>query len=364
MFFLALPRVIAGMCFSFVYIAILVQIGDNVPKNMRGYVSTTLTIIPFLGQISPLSFYLMSSNSNSIIYYHWTMMALITLTLCLAFKKTPEPISWYLKSKNIDKAQNALNNLWHGIIDPIDIQNELNERIKLSSEDCYESDGFCFFNIFTNGNWKPIFWMLLLRVLNNLATAFQIEMLESVKYLISLTMPYFSMYISLFLIFILCILVFIPAKYGLDTLGRKLFLFIGLFSGIPLIKSFLYTNSYALSHVLAALMILLNIIPSINPAMHTYSSEAFPLNKRNSSLAFITSLDYILNVIPFFNYYVESFDQMIWSDNLHNLVTLIMIFLSILVIVKLPETKNKSIRQCRAEFNSFHLTKTENIELL
>lgn len=75
-------------------------------------------------------------------------------------------IIWYLKSMNIDEACSALNKMWHGIIDSRQIHEELDVKMTMMSEDYMKPAGYCFFEMFTNGNWKPMLWMLLLQSFN------------------------------------------------------------------------------------------------------------------------------------------------------------------------------------------------------
>lgn len=354
--FIIVARFMAGSCFGFVYITTLVHIGDNVPQKLRGYVSTTLAMTSLIAKFS------LSISHVNLIYvpkyvdvfkYTWIMMSMIIITLCLTLKKTPEPLTWYLQSKKVHQARNILKDLWDGIIDPIDIQKDFDEKVKESEEEFVETKEICFIAIFTNGNWKPIVYMLLLRLIN-----------VSVAY-----MHFENFFVQRRpLVIVLYLIAFIPVKYGLDTLGRKHFLYFGILSGVfPLVGYgiiiYMFFGEHSGISIILFVMFIFFWIPALEPVMHVYSVEAFPLSKRNASLAFVTSFDYILNglvigyVWPLMTNALResSFSPILW------VFAMFPFFLALVYF--LPETKRKSIRQCRAMFSCFYPRKMQSIEL-
>lgn len=336
---ICLTRFVAGSCFGFVYITTLAHIADNVPKHKRGFVSTKLamtsSIVGFAVSITHegSSGYVPPSIRDLIVVYTtdytWIMILTIILTFCLTLSmtltETNEPFTWYLKSGKIDEIQSALKLKWSGQMQPNDIQYEFDERVKMMSD--YHQSDTCFFSIFTNGNLKPILLMLSLRMINVLV--FFVQGLCFDQYHYSYHLAY--------------VLACSAIGYRLDIWQKKYFLLFGVLPGLLIAT---YLKRFLAGELAAGYFVV--VFFGFEPLIHVYSAEAFPWNKRNASLAFVTCLECIFS--GFFWYGIRKFkdhlpDQLIWWN------AGIICVVSMCLVLVVPETKQQSIRQCPANFN-------------
>lgn len=357
---IGIARFIAGICFGFAHITTIIQISDNIWKDIRGYMSTTLAIIPFFAHLITLikpDIDTDDARGDGTIQHNAMpnilMMTLIILTIFNTFKPTFEPIVFFLKSANIHEARNTLIELWKNLIDPKIIDDEINDKIQMISEDSKEIS--CFSEMFENGNWKSIRSMVLLKLLTVYTSNLFLFRLSIVS-----SDVFKKTAIILFIIFMRFVAI-LPARYGLDKLGRKRFL---LFSGIStgcmsfFITFALFNNKNYSNNLIFITFVLMHMFGAcgIEPVTHTYTTEAFPLSKRNASIAFITCLGYIC----------EGSIMLFWSINERMVnafvlysMPLVLISITSLAYVHLPETMGMSVRQCWAKFNEYYKTPTD-----
>lgn len=356
---IAVARFIAGICFGFAYITTIVQISDYIWKDVRGYASTTLAIIPlfahFITIVKP-DIDTDDDRGDGTIQHNTMpnilMMTLIILTIFNTFKPTFEPIVCSLNAANIHEARTTFTELWKNLIDSKIIDDEFKDKLKMISED-YHEEASRFSDIFENGNWKPIRSMVLLKLL---------VLYTSNLFLFRLSIWSSNVFrktaIVLFMIFMRFFAI-LPARYGLDKLGRKRFLlFSGLSTGcISFFITFALINTYYNSLVFIT-FVLMHMFGAcgIEPLMHTYTTEAFPLSKRNASIAFITCFGCICEGSIMFLWSIN--EAMVNAFVLYSM-PFVLISVTSLTYFVLPETMGMSVRQCRAKFNEYHKTSTD-----
>lgn len=88
----------------------------------------------------------------------------------------------------------------------------------------------------------------------------------------------------------------------------------------------------------------------LEPVKNLYTCEAFPISKRNGSVAFVTIIVYgigIIQSILWINYLDSYGSYFLIGGN----IILVALMLPLLL---LPETKRKSLRECQMEFNSYY----------
>lgn len=358
---IAIARFIAGICFGFTYLTTIVQISDNIWKDIRGYMSCTLAIIPLFAHLITIikpDIDTDDDRGNGIIQHNAMpnilMMTLIILTIFNTFKPTFEPIVCSLKLENIHEARNTLTELWKNLIDPKIIDDEINDKMKMISENGKEM--LRFSEIFKNGNWKPIRSMVLLKFLTIYTSnlfLFRLSIMSS---------DVFKETAIVLSIIFMRFFAILPARYCLDKLGRKQFLlFSGLSTGfisfLPITFAIL-NNDYYYNDLIFITFVLMHIFGAcgIEPVMHTYTTEAFPLLKRYASIALLTCFGYICEgSIMFLLSMVEPMvnDFMLYS------MPFVLISVTSLTYALLPETRGMSLRQCRTKFNEYYKMPTD-----
>lgn len=346
-------RFLIGCSFGFTYITIITQIGDNVWKRNRGYVAT---VIPFAMNIATLTALLFSQHIWPTLSIHPIMFPICVLFFTLlgiggTALLTYEPITEYLRLDQTIEAERVLKELCDGAIDLTKVRSEIIEKTQMMAEDYANIDSQCFpLTIFSDGNWRPIVGMFLFRILH---------VLTSNLYFIALSAA--SIYserifsIQLVVITIHFIILFI-SKYSMDAIGRRTLLAI---SGIGCGLCFITFTADVLNtmevrnETLAIMTILIHVFLSlgIEPLQHVYATEAFPMSKRNASLAIITGFEYAFNGFIVY-WWLTGESSML--NFLIGCTPILLIFMTFVLYIILPETKSKSIRKCRSEFNSYY----------
>lgn len=350
-----IARFLAGLVFGFEYIMMITHIADNAWKMTRGYICGYFSIATLFAYL--LGFLSSGYSWRTTETYHlWTniMIVIFFFIGILMIQFTAEPLTNYLKWNDLTKAEEIFTDLCDSVIEPNRIRSEVCEKARMMSED-YDDDRVWsnWWEIICNGNGKPLIGLILLR-LTNLFTLnlFFIALSASEIYKRELFIMQVILIIIRFLIF------FIP-RYSLDKLGRRPFLLIsGVGSGILFIPFTAHVCEWINieNGLMALIAVFIHVFATfgIEPVQHVYATEAFPLSKRNASLAVVTCVEYVGNCLI-----------IIWWLNkmtaFLNVVLILspfyLIIVTILLFALLPETKSKSVRKCRAEFNKYYKTR-------
>lgn len=350
--FIYLARFLAGGVFGFVYIVTITHISDNSWKMVRGYIATGVSFITTAALTFGVLFNKFSIGTGSIVNI-WIISMLFILTFLGlgTVWLTNEPITRYLYADNFTEAQTTFSHLCNDVIDSIRVRTEVCEKARMISEDYDDKESrISWFEIFKNGNGKPILVMILLR---------SFTFLTSNRFMITLSgAAMFESHIFSMEIIILIVrffVLFVPL-YSLDKLGRKtMFVISGIGSGIFFIPfTFSVLRFIRIREdLLAIITIMIHIFAAfgIESTQHVYATEAFPLSKRNASLAFVTCMEYIWHGIVLV-WWINK--RTIFLRTLLLIAPFWLIIGSIILFCQLPETKSKTVRKCRSAFNKFY----------
>lgn len=352
-----IARYLAGSSFGFLITATSAQLGDNVWKMVRGFVASTIAKDIVGALLLAIAF--SEQTWNSTLSYHsipnYIVIGVSVYVIIMThWRGESEPITLLLLENEPDKAESKFRKLFDDDTDEQIIREEIEDKIKMVSEDYRNVDDRTF-HAFYDGNWEPIFLMILLRLLNILTM--NMYFLDfSGKQAIGLFGEMISLYFNQFFLISFRLMESIVMKCYLDKGGRRYaLLFSGIISG--LLFSILICGSGMVSNfksdIMAGVAVCLihAIAIGIDCTQHVYAAEAFPLTKRNASMAIVTSFEYISHGII----------VVLWLSNCENVLNYMLIaspvtiiFSTIILFLNLPETKWKSLRQCRAEFNKYH----------
>lgn len=343
-------QVLAGFSYGFIYIVLATHIADNAMKTVRGYMTASFSVSTTTGMIIGLAF---SINSWTITPSLRTILNIIlwSFPICsLLVTKfyVYEAVTRLLKLDLETEARHVLNESRKGLMDASVIHHEIDEKKLMLREDYGEKDLRCGFQqVFSNRNALPILSMIILRMLHVLTSNVYLYVLSAVSIYSSL-----NFIVHTILLITRLMVLFIP-KYSIDKLGRRTLLLVsGIGSGILLIPFAIHHLEYinVPGNLLGIITFSIHIFATlgIEPVQHIYASEAFPLSKRNASLAIVTCCEYIMQgaiAILF-----------LLGEKLTLQIILIgspfaVLLLTIISFVKLPETKSMALRRCRDEFN-------------
>lgn len=342
-------RCISGFLYGFIYITLITQIGDNVRKSIRGNVTTSLSIVQtfalFAASVFAIRYWESYSNMKAELSI-CTFIA-VAVVIVLTLFNTKEPVTRLILLKQEREARNTLSYLYAKFDDDgaVNFDAEFDEIKQMIAEDYKNMDSDFSYNIFKNGNYIPLTWMILLRVISVLMSNPVIYALSTDNSQDTDTL------LTIMYIFLLRLVVLLIPKYLVDRVGRKPFL---LLSGIGFGFSFILF-CFALSENRPELrlfsVILLHIFAAIgvDPIQHIYAVELFPVSKRNGSLALITAIEYILQATLI----------LIWMAVVEDgfiviliITALLPISLSIRLSQMLPETKSMDLRQCHSFYSN------------
>lgn len=352
-----IARLSAGFSYGFVYIALMTHIADNVMKSVRGYIAVDFGIWNALGFMLAVGF---SANTwESMPFIRWTfngiLFAIPIASIILTNYLTYEPITWLLKMDLEIEARKALEESRNNLIDPLINQHEIDEKKLMLIEDYDDQSQHCGFQrVLQKRNALMLVLILLLRIVNIFTTNIYFNMLSA----ISINRES-ALIMLLILIGVRTVVLLIP-KYSIDKLGRKVLLLTsGLGSGILFIPFAAQHMNYINMRrdLLGIITFSIHIISAlgIDPAQHIYACEVFPLNKRNASLAIVTCVEYILH--GFITMCVLLDETLILQIILLTTPFAILLF-TIILFVKLPETKSMALRRCRDRHNKKPIRKT------
>lgn len=350
---ICIARTLAGFCYGFIYIALITQVADNTMKTVRGYMANGFALFALLGLIIGVGF---SERSwKNLIYMIWTLRIILLGFPIMAMVQnhffTYEPITRLLRMGQETEAREVLDALRGGKIETIVIQYEIDERKLMLIEDYDEENEkseYCGFqNVFKNGNAMTLLWIILLRVLFVLTSNMYLYILSA------LFIYQDNNYIMLITLMLTRYLALLIPHYSIDKLGRRgLFLTSGLGAGILLLPFAAQhtTDINIRGDLIAIITFAMHIFAAlgIESVQSIYASEAFPLSQRNASLAIVTSIEYFL----------QGTIALLLLTGEENALKIYLIatpvavmILTIILFVKLPETKSMPLRRCRDAFN-------------
>lgn len=335
----------------------MTHIGDNVMKTVRGYIATTSSLSASVGFIIGVGFNGNLFKSESYLRWIFHIISILSpiISIILTRYLTYEPITLLLKLGFEPEARDVLRHLRNGVTDELFIQHEIDEKRRMLIEDYDDNGQRCgFVGVFSNGNLKTIFLILMLRLLNVFTSNIYL-------YIVSATSIHqdSNSIVVIIILVVRMLILFIP-MYSIDKLGRKSFLLTsGLGSGILLLpfatQQMTYTNFRGDLFAIITFSIHIFAALGIDSVQHIYSSEAFPLNKRNASLAIVTCFEYILQGTIVVLVLLEC---TVILDIMLLVSPFFVILLTIISFVMLPETKALATRRCRDQFNKNIVKKT------
>lgn len=348
-----IARFFAGFVYGFIYIVLMTHIADNVFKSVRGYIATDFSMWATLGVLMAIAF-----SIKSMTFVRWIFNVILLfipiVSMVLTGFLTYEPITRLLQMDLEIEARSVLDESRNGLIDAAIIQHEIDERKLMLLEDYDDtSQRSGFHRIFNDRNGITIILILLLRLLHLFTSNLYI-------YIQSATSMHSDMpFVMLIILSAVRLIVLLIPKYSIDKLGRRnLLLVSGLGSGILLLP-FAAINMKYISirdDLVGIITFSMHIFATlgIDPIQHIYACEAFPLSKRNASLAIVTCIEYILHaIITILLLLEQSFPlKMLLLSS-----PFAVLFLTIVLFVILPETKAMALRRCRNQFNKINAQK-------
>lgn len=350
-------RCLAGLAHGIIYNATITHAAENVIKDIRGMLLSTISCIMLSGVfvstalIGAMSYDYDYSVTSDFIFGIVGLVLSVLGIVCATFQ-IYESIPFLLRRNNESEATSNLLKLRNESVMTSQLANDLDEMRLMVAQDKQDNR-----NILTSGNASATGKMVVLRVLSTLTNNFIINTLL-ISMVSTLLNPY-NIYGEPLAPMVLSgsrvAASFIPV-FSTDFFRRKTHLTVSsATSGILLLIiaiiiaaiNYFTTSNY---WVLGVFAIIFQIFVSIgiDPMQHLLLSEAFSTSKKAWSIALVTTIEYLLQIL----FIGLSFLPI---DRVRILVILfvtagIMLPLALFLQLALPETFKKSIKETRDLF--------------
>lgn len=344
-------RIISGTAHGILYVTIVTHTGENSTNEMRGrqlsvfaviltaaaLTVTACTYIDFLTVDGYASFAERKIG--------FVMLVFTVVGVALNTYRTHESVHFLLHRGRQYEAEETLMKIREEKTLTQAIQNELDEIRLLLSQDKMESR-----NIISNGNVRPVLLLILLKlktvvtnnaIINMMLTYITVALLGP-----SVPTSLCTMILTGSRFLMTIIPIFVGDKYG----RRWLQTWSGASAAIMLLIFIILLMAF---QEMIGFIILLLLFQGclgfgIEPMHHVYTSEAFSINKKALSIAFVSSVEYVLQILAIFGMH---FIEAPWNPFV--LITaIVMLVIAAILRIMLPETRGLSLRKCRDVFRN------------
>lgn len=338
-----ISRVLAGFGHGIAYVAILTHASEILTPRIRGMAVSSIHFCIITGLFVMGSLNINSRNGiNFAISMGIAVAVMSTLGLIFTFIFYKESPVWYLKRKREAEALSVMIKLHNESQETWNIRNEFVELKTMVEEDELTSSG-----LFSNGNSKPLMLLVLMKV----AYVCSFNAFTNLIRYYGTTIG--AQNYGFMMLFGIRLFIGLVPILAVDTFGRRNFYFVSSV-GMSLSLLFLGFNFWFIKQMYfeSFLVVLYEIFGGIGMAsiIDVYSTEAFGTKKKVGSIAFISTIEFLLQI--FIYTIAETTFGNLNSFIICSLTTfaLVMGGISIYLYFKLPETSKMSIRQTRNEF--------------
>ncbi|KAJ6636028.1 Solute carrier family 2, facilitated glucose transporter member 2 [Pseudolycoriella hygida] len=350
-------RCLAGFAHGIIYNATITHAAENAVKQIRGMVLSSIncTILSgiFMSTVlraitTPYIFESDNMDNNMIVGICGLILSILGIVSTTFL--TYESIPYLLRRGNEPEAVVNLMMLRNESYMTPNLVEDLNEMRTMVLQDKEEN-----MNVLANGNASAMGKMMVLRVLATLTSNYLINSLLIIMIMLLLQSQSYYM-APVILSGSRFAASFIPV-FSTDLFKRKIHLTVSSVTSGTLMLAlaiifasvdiFLSTTYW----VPAALCIVTQIFVSlgIDPMQHLLLSEAFSTSTKPWSIAWVTSIEYVLQILFIVLYFVGQIDR-VRIIAIFFVTAGVMLALAIFLQLAIPETFGKSIKETRDLF--------------
>lgn len=341
-------RMLAGIAHGTLYVTMVSHYADNTFAEMRGRSVTLIavmynlaaTIVAAFNLYSSDTLNIISSYSDGIIGFFTLILAIIGLAInyFLTYNSVQFSLS---RGQEHEAVQDLIKLRGESTLTP-SIRNELDDMQEMLNQANIENE-----NIFANGNIRPLLLVTMLKLQGFLTNNAIINMLliGFAQFLLGTSLIFVG---PVFLTCFRLLASLVPMLAG-DFIARKWFLTpSGAISGIVLAVFgilIIFVN-LEVGFVVFLALFQISVGFGVDPMNHVITSEAFARHKRAWSIAFVTSVEYALQILAMvvMYYFIGA------ATTTHIIVVgsaVLILLLAAAIHFLLPETCNLSIWQCQ-----------------
>lgn len=341
-----LARTLAGFAHGVCYLTVIVHGSEIMVAKLRGMVLTSLNFCIISSVLVSGAFKQDSQSMSALVYVGisgciYAVMAVI----CIPIFTKETPVTFIRKKRNdlalkmMIRLRNESNETWS-------IRNEFNELETMVSEDEQVNGG-----IFREGNSRPIVLTTLLKVGYVLSFNYPLN-------IVRLSLPTifrdgtYDYTVIVLMSIRMCVAMVI--LFTIDK-GRKIHFLISS-GGCAIVLILFGTIVLAIDFeeqkwLYAILQLCYEIFSGIGMGLvaDVYSSEAFNIMKKPTSIAFTTIVEFILHIV-LIAFAIDIVPNIAYKSSVLMVCGFSMLLITIFLHKKLPETAKMSIRQTRNEF--------------
>lgn len=346
-FALFFARLTAGVAHGIAYVTVVKHFGEICDNGLRGRIGTSLHLFMLKGGIisgSALMHFFSTGgrmDPNRFLGICSLSLSVIAILMTLTFYK--ESILTLVEEGRHEEAIETLMILRGKKEETPEIISSIEEFEAMIAEDKDKGSG-----IFQDGNARPLIVVTLLRI------AFVLTFNYSLKHIhlsmIHTSSPEFDYTFVLNIVHTLSTFV---VMFTIDN-GRRKHFFLSatgtalIFIAFGAFRTTSFANdSYLVFTMLVALQLFAAI--ALGPTAHIYSTEAFSVSKKASSIAFTSILEYFTQILLIILVVKQGsskhFDAILLLSS-----GIVLSAIKGYLIFNLPETKNLSIRETKNKF--------------
>lgn len=339
-------RFIAGIGHGLAYVIAVQYFGEICDAQIRGQVGATMHLFLLKGGIISgvfvINFFSVEGRMDPNRFLGIASLCLSCIAIYMTLRFHKESIVTLIESGRDAEAIQTMILMRGQAKETTEIRENFNELKMMIAEDKHNKSG-----IFAKENLRPLLTVVFLRI------AFVCSFNYALKYAHNyMTHNSNSINYTFVLNFIHTLTVFV-VRFTIDSGRRKHFLLSSCgTSVVMIIFGSLRISAYANAEFLVFIMfVLIELFSAIGLGLltHIYSTEAFTTARKSASIAFTSTIEFILQILFIFwvdkKIYFYSFDVTLLST-----CGLILMIISIYLFFNLPETKSVSIRKTRSKF--------------
>lgn len=347
-------RMLAGMSHGIVYIALIFHAGENTISDMRGRMLSGLAMITTLSAFLVTFLNYMNSFLNITAYsYNDMTIGVVTLVcagvgIVLNTIFTYESVLYLLQRGQDREALQTIMKLRNESTETWSIRNDFADMRLMVSQEKNEKK-----NIFSKGNGRPVVLNALLRLQAFLSNN-QVINLLLIAIVQALVIDRVSIFASPMILTGARTITTVVSMVAGDNFGRKWFLTLsGGVAGLAILIFGVLLMTVDILSGFVGFLVLFQVFVGygIEPMQHVLISETFSLNKKACSIAFVTTLEYLLQIIAVYViYHLNGTAEVIYGVLLTTGIAILI--LTAVLHIALPETRGMTLKQSRDEFRS------------
>lgn len=360
---IASGRILAGLAHGLAFVTLITHAGENAVKSMRGmilsivncmlytgiFVAVVITgavRIDFSGSPETLS-------GERILAIVSILMAVISFALSMMMPV--ESVPFLLRRNSQEHAMINLKLLRNTRHETLSVTQEMDEFHSMIIQDQRDD-----WNIFTDGNSKPLAFMILIRLMVALTNNFLINY-HAVLFATELLLTRQARLAPLIIVAPRLTMSMLQIFYA-DILKRKIQVFVPSFlAAIILLVIGILVNTLSIFDdwrifrvAITSLWICFQFTCSLgmDQMQDVYLSEAFSTAKKPWSLPCVVAFEHLFHIFMIGMYFVGVYTTAHFNIMIFVTAGVLLLF-SIILILTLPETRNMSLKEARDAFINY-----------